>query len=56
MARFRQAMVVLTKRVRVAIHEDGLLHRELADRRRAENMERLRSGVSSGPAPSYPLN
>ena len=56
MARFRQAMVVLTKRARVAIYEDGLLHRELADRRRAENIQRLQSGVSSGPAPSYPLN
>ena len=56
MARFRQAMAVLTKRARVAIYEDALMHRERTDRRRAENMERLQSGVSSGPAPSYPLN
>ena len=56
MARLRQALAVMTTRLRIAMHEDALVRGELTARRRAEHIERLQSGVSSGPAPSYPLN
>jgi hypothetical protein len=56
MARLRQALAVTTKRLRIAMHEDALVHRELTARRRAEHIARLQAGVSGGPAPSYPLN
>jgi hypothetical protein len=46
----------MTTRLRIAMHEDALVRGELTARRRAEHIERLQSGVSSGPAPSYPLN
>jgi hypothetical protein len=56
MVRLRQTLVRLTTRMKVAMHEDALVHREFTARRRAEHIDRLRAGVSNGPPPSYPLN